>query len=195
MANDHFMQSLKTARNYGLSEFLEIIGELSQESTKKGKLDRKTKELITLGIALAKDCHRCIAIHTEAAKKLGTTDFELQQVRKVALYTLACPSHSKESELRKAWEDSWQIFSMSKGCEQAHCRELIGLGIALVKQRSKLIEMHVARAIEFGATPEEIFEVMPIALLMDGAPALSQIPQLIGALEQTQAHLTSEKAA
>ena len=50
-----FMDSLKKARTYGLGEFLEIIGELSQESTKKGVIDRKHKELITLGIALAKD--------------------------------------------------------------------------------------------------------------------------------------------
>jgi hypothetical protein len=34
---------------------------------------------------------------------------------------------------------------------------------------------------------------MPIALLMDGAPALSQIPQLVYALEQAQ-HLTTEEA-
>ncbi|MGB8240905.1 MAG: carboxymuconolactone decarboxylase family protein, partial [Azonexus sp.] len=61
-----------------------------------------------------------------------------------------------------------------------------GLGIALVKQDSRLIELHTEGALEHGATPEEIFEVMPIALLMDGAPALSQIPHLVYALEQAQ---------
>jgi hypothetical protein len=35
MVDTDFMQSLKRARTYGLGEFLEIIGELSQESTKK----------------------------------------------------------------------------------------------------------------------------------------------------------------
>jgi AhpD family alkylhydroperoxidase len=107
MIEPSFMDSLKKARTYGLGEFLEIIGELSQESTKKGIIDRKHKELITLGIALAKGCHRCIEIHTDAALK-------------------------------------------------------------------------------YGSTPEEVFEVMPIALLMDGAPALSQIPHLVAALEQVQ---------
>jgi hypothetical protein len=53
MIDNDFMESLKRARTYGLGEFLEIIGELSQESTKKGILDRKHKELITLGMALA----------------------------------------------------------------------------------------------------------------------------------------------
>ncbi|QQZ30443.1 carboxymuconolactone decarboxylase family protein [Thiothrix subterranea] len=185
MVDNDFIASLKRARTYGLGEFLEIIGELSQESTKKGALDRKHKELITLGIALAKDCHRCIDIHTQAALKLGATDTEMLQVRRVALYSQASPEHHN-TELWKAWVDSWREFSLSKGCIDRRCRELVGLGIALVQQDARLIDMHVKAAREFGASPEEIFEVMPIALLMDGAPALSQIPQLVHAIEQSE---------
>ena len=44
------------------------------------------------------------------------------------------------------------------------------------------------------STPEEIFEVMPIALLMDGAPALSQIPQLVHALDLAQAATQAQAA-
>lgn len=185
MVDHDFIQSLKRARSYGLGEFLEIIGELSQESTKKGVLDRKQKELITLGIALAKDCHRCIDIHTEAALQLGATETEMLQVRRVALYLQASPEQH-QGDLWQAWSDSWREFSLSKGCMDRRCRELVGLGIALVQQDSHLINMHVKAAREFGASAEEIFEVMPIALLMDGAPALSQIPQLVHALEQHQ---------
>jgi AhpD family alkylhydroperoxidase len=183
MTDSGFMDSLKKARTYGLGEFLELIGELSQESTKKGALDRKQKELITLGIALAKGCHRCIEIHTDAAIRLGVTETEIHQVRKVALYTQASPEH-RHADLWHAWADSWREFSLSKGCIDRRCRELVGLGIALVEQDKVLIEMHTNAALEFGATPEEIFEVMPIALLMDGAPALSQIPHLVHAIER-----------
>jgi AhpD family alkylhydroperoxidase len=185
MTDQNFSSSLKKARTYGLGEFLEIIGELSQESTKKGSIDRKNKELITLGMALAKGCHRCIDIHHDAATKMGATDIEIQQVRKVALYTQASPEH-RHLALWTAWTDSWREFSLSKGCIDRRYRELVGLGIALVKQNSRLIELHTEGALEHGATPEEIFEVMPIALLMDGAPALSQIPHLVHALEQAQ---------
>lgn len=194
MTEPSFMDSLKKARTYGLGEFLEIIGELSQESTKKGMLDRKHKELITLGIALAKGCHRCIDIHTEAAVRLGASDTEIQQVRKVALYTQASPEQ-RHGELWQAWSDSWREFSLSKGCIDRRCRELVGLGIALVQQDARLIAMHTNAAMEYGATPEEIFEVMPIALLMDGAPALSQIPQLVQALEQAQQDPMAAQAA
>jgi AhpD family alkylhydroperoxidase len=195
MKQPSFMESLKTARHYGLGEFLEIIGELSQESTKKGVLDRKQKELITLGIALAKGCHRCIDIHTEAALKMGATETELQQVRKIALYTQASPEHRHSHDLWHAWSDSWREFSLSKGCLDHHCRELIGLGIAIVQQDVRLIELHVKGALSYNASPEEIFEVMPIALLMDGAPALSQIPQLVYALEQAQQAEVAEAVA
>ncbi|WP_020393668.1 carboxymuconolactone decarboxylase family protein [Thiolinea disciformis] len=187
-----FTESLKKARNYGLGEFLEIIGELSQESTKKGLLDRKQKELITLGMALAKQCRRCVDIHTEVAKRLGASDHELLQVRKTALFLLASPEH--QTELWHAWKDSWREFSLSKGCMDRRCRELIGLGIALIHQQARLIELHVEAALDYGASPEEIFEVMPIALLMDGAPALSQIPYLVYALERAQQHLLVSEA-
>ena len=188
-----FMDSLKKARTYGLGEFLEIIGELSQESTKKGVIDRKHKELLTLGIALAKDCHRCIDIHTDAAIRMGATETEMLQVRKVALYTQASPEY-RQTELWQAWAGSWREFSLSKGCIDRRCRELVGLGIAIVKQEARLIEMHTQAAMEYGATPEEIFEVMPIALLMDGAPALSQIPQLVHALDLAQAATQAQAA-
>jgi AhpD family alkylhydroperoxidase len=106
------------------------------------------------------------------------------QVRRVALYIQASPEHH-DTDLWKAWMDSWREFSISKGCIDRRCRELVGLGIALVQQDAHLIDMHVKAAREFGASPEEIFEVMPIALLMDGAPALSQIPHLVKALENS----------
>ena len=61
---------------------------------------------------------------------------------------------------------------------------LFGLGIALVRQEEEQINLHVKGALECGAGVEAVYEVMPIALLMDGAPALSQIPYLVKAVEK-----------
>ena len=175
-----FIESIKKARSYGLEEFLEIMSELSQESTKKGHIERKCKELITLGIALSKDCHRCIQIHTSEALRLGASETELEQVRKIVLFLNASPHDN--AQLWEAWEDAWHVFVLGKGpIIQAH-RELIGLAIALVNQRPQLIELHIKCALQYGVSTQQIFEVMPIALLMDGAPALSQIPHLVGAV-------------
>lgn len=174
--------AFKKAREYGIGEYLELLGELSQESTKKGILDRKTKELITLGIALAKGCHRCISIHTDAAKKLGAKNKELREVNKLLLFTNASPG-CNSLELWDEWKDSWMSFSSAKGpIDRAH-RELIALGIAMVRQQGAHIDLHTRAALKQGAKANEIFEVVPIALLMDGAPVLSQIPRLVDAID------------
>lgn len=176
-----FLQAIKRARSYGIGEFLEIIGELSQESTKKGLLSRKTKELITFGIALNKQCERCICIHADDAKQLGATEKELEQVRKISLFMRSTPD--KDEHLWKSWKSSWKQFVLAKGTIPHRDRELIALGISIVMQHKKHIHLHTSRAMELGHGGAEVVEVLPIALLMDGAPALSQIPYLMKAIE------------
>jgi AhpD family alkylhydroperoxidase len=186
---DSFKKSLTRAREYGLEEFLEIISEMSQVSTRKGIIDRKDKELITLGMALTKKCRRCIDIHTKEAIRLHVMPGELNQVRKIALFLKASPLEG--GEMWESWEDSWREYVLGRGPIRHHVRELIALGIALVEQRRDHIHLHARAALEFGAPPEEIFEVMPIALLMDGAPALSQIPHLVDALDNPPIAMTA----
>jgi AhpD family alkylhydroperoxidase len=53
------------------------------ESTKA--LDTKTKELISLGIAVAVRCEPCIVWHTGAAVKAGATEEEILDTIKVAV--------------------------------------------------------------------------------------------------------------
>jgi hypothetical protein len=38
-------------------------------------------------------------------------------------------------------------------------------------------------ALDTGATIEQVYELIPIILLMDGAPTLSQIPRLVNCYE------------
>ena len=178
---DAFLTSLKSAKHYGLGEFLEIIGELSQESTKKGNVDRLTKELITFGIALAKGCKRCIKIHKKAARQLKATPAEIEQVKRTWLFLKASPGN--DEELWDSWQQSWLLFVLGKSELKHYEIELIALGIALIKQSSPHIKLHTANALEYGATKQQVFEVMPLALLMDGAPALSQIPRLVKAID------------
>jgi AhpD family alkylhydroperoxidase len=181
MTTESFSSFIKKAQNYGMAEFLEIMGELAQESTKKGRLSRVTKELITLGIALHKQCNRCIQIHTTDARKLGAKKKDITQVQKIALFMKATP---EKEELWEAWRDSWIEFSLSKGKLEHHERELIALAIGLVMRNEKQITLHAKEALKSHASPEEVFEVVPIALLMDGAPVLSQIPTVVKAVTE-----------
>lgn len=180
------IDAMARARHYGIGEYLELLGELSQECHRKGQLERKIKEFITLGMALAKGCHRCIDIHTQSAKQLGAKKNELRELYKVLLFTNACPDEKRES-LWDEWRVSWQVFAGTPGPIESPHRELIALGIALVRQQPRLIELHTKAAYRAGISAEAIFEVMPIALLMDGAPALSQIPHLVAVVEKLTA--------
>ena len=175
----------RKAGQYGLQEFLEIMGELSQESIKKGRLSRLQKELITLGVALFKNCHRCIDIHRHAAETLHATDDETSLIKKVILFMNAAP-HG-DSELWSDWVDSWNNYSYSRKPERQRLREMTALAIAIVKQHEKQIELHMTTAMATGVVIEEIFEVVPIVLLMDGAPTLSQIPHIVGCYEKLSA--------
>lgn len=184
---DNTAHFLHKAGNYGFQEFLEIMGELSQESTKKGLLTRLQKELITLGLAMYKDCHRCIDIHSQSAKALHATEKNFNLVRTILLFVKATP-HG-DSELWDSWVKSWNSYSFSKNNEKRQLREMIALSIAIVKQHKKQIELHLKGALDIGVSIEEIFEIVPIVLLMDGAPTLSQIPRIVQGYERyTEEH-------
>ena len=191
--DESFKRAIHKIRGYGLGEFLEIVSELSQESTKKGVLNRLTKELITLGLALSKHCKRCIDIHTAEARRLGASADDLNQVRKIVLFLNAAPWH--DDLMWDSWESSWREFSLARGPIQHHVRELIALAIGIQRQHEGQLCLHAREALKFGAKPEELIELLPLVLLMDGAPALSQIPLVVRAIEryeQTQADARSQ---
>ena len=184
MATENTTQFMQKAGDYGLQEFLEIMGELSQESTKKGLLTRQQKELITLGIALYKSCHRCISIHSAEAKRLEASELQFGQVKKVLFFMIATP-HG-DSELWDDWVINWKDYSYSKVNERRQLREMVALAIAIVMQHEKQIELHLTAALDVGVTIEQVFEIVPLVMLMDGAPTLSQIPRLLTCYEQYQ---------
>ena len=49
-----------------------------------GALDKTTKELIAVAVALTTQCQYCLTIHSEAARGAGATDAELAEVTYVA---------------------------------------------------------------------------------------------------------------
>jgi AhpD family alkylhydroperoxidase len=80
-------------------KLLKAIGELGHEApallegykaldgaaAKGGALDAKTRELISLAVAVTTRCDGCIAVHTAAAKKAGATREELAEALSVAV--------------------------------------------------------------------------------------------------------------
>jgi len=58
---------------------------LSGAGAKTGHLEPKTRELIALAVAISLRCDGCIAVHVEAARKLGVTEEELAEALGVAV--------------------------------------------------------------------------------------------------------------
>lgn len=65
---------------------------LHQAAIKPGALDTKTKELESLGIAIAVRCEGCIVQHTKAAIKAGATREEVAETVEVAIMMGGGPS-------------------------------------------------------------------------------------------------------
>lgn len=58
----------------------------------EGALNKKTKELIAIAIAVANRCDGCIGFHTKALVELGVTEQELAETLGVAIFMGGGPS-------------------------------------------------------------------------------------------------------
>ena len=58
---------------------------LSAANSKTGKLDEKTRQLISLACAVTTRCDGCIVVHTDAALRAGATKEEISESLGVAV--------------------------------------------------------------------------------------------------------------
>lgn len=68
------------------------FNELAGAATKTNVLDKKAKEFVALGIAVATRCDGCIGFHTKTLKSLGATREEIGEVLSMAIYMGGGPS-------------------------------------------------------------------------------------------------------
>jgi AhpD family alkylhydroperoxidase len=76
----------------GSPEVMKAFSSLAQAACAAKALDRKTKELIALGIAVAVRCDDCIGFHVKAALEQGASEEEVTEVLGMAIYMGAGPS-------------------------------------------------------------------------------------------------------
>ena len=87
------------------------------------------------------------------------------------------------SSLRHAIPDTWAGFvslhgaAMAEGQVTTAVKEAVALAISVVKRCDGCIAYHAKAAAKAGATPEEIAEVLGVALLMDGGTASVYAPR------------------
>jgi len=67
-------------------------------------LDRKTKELIALGMSITAQCKYCVGVHTQKCLDSGATDAEIIDVCHVAMAMGGGPAMTYIAEVHKALE-------------------------------------------------------------------------------------------
>lgn len=97
-------KSLKTLHQ-DTPKLMQGFGQLSQAALEDGVLDKKTKELIALAIAVEKRCDDCIAFHTKALVKLGASLKEIEEVLGVAVMMGGGPSLMYSAHVIEAFNE------------------------------------------------------------------------------------------
>lgn len=88
-----------------MPELMAGFSALSQAATKEGALNKKTKELIAMALAVANHCPGCIGFHSQALVKLQTSREELLETLAMAIYMGGGPSLMYAAEALEAFEE------------------------------------------------------------------------------------------
>lgn len=78
---------------------------IHQAASKDGVLNKKTKELIAMALAVANHCQGCIGFHAQTLVKLDTTREELLETLSMAIYMGGGPSLMYAAEALEAFEE------------------------------------------------------------------------------------------
>jgi AhpD family alkylhydroperoxidase len=95
------------------------------------------------------------------------------------LHELEEPAES----LRRATPDVWSRFTalheaaMADGAVPRHTKEAVALAISAIKRCDGCIARHAQAAERAGASPEEVAELLGVAVLMDGGTASVYAPR------------------
>jgi len=88
-----------------MPEVMAGFSAISQAASKDGALDKKTKELIAMALAVANHCPGCIGFHAQTLIKLKTSREELLETLGMAIYMGGGPSLMYAAEALEAFEE------------------------------------------------------------------------------------------
>jgi AhpD family alkylhydroperoxidase len=75
---------------------------------------------------------------------------------------------------------------MKEGALSVREKELIALGIGLAHRCTPCINLHVQGCLKAGATREQVLEAAGVAVVMQGGPAFTHVPEVLAALDHLQ---------
>jgi AhpD family alkylhydroperoxidase len=81
---------------------------LTKAAQSAGALDKKTKELLALAIAVATHCEGCIAYHARGALRTGATRQEVAEALAVAIQMGGGPNANYAADALRAFDQFWE---------------------------------------------------------------------------------------
>ena len=88
-----------------IPDVFKAFGEISRAAQRPGALDRKTKELIALAIAVGGRCDACIAYHARGAGKAGASRQEIAEALAVAIQMGGGPAVNSATDALRAFDE------------------------------------------------------------------------------------------
>ena len=88
----------------GTPDVMKSFSAMAAAATATGALDTKTKELMTMAIAVAIRCDGCVAFHAKAALQHGATREEIMETMGLAIYMGAGPSLMYAAQAVEAYD-------------------------------------------------------------------------------------------
>ena len=76
---------------------------------------------------------------------------------------------------------------MKEGALSVREKELIATGIALAQRCAPCIKLHVQGCVKAGESREQILDAAGVAVMMQGGPAFTHVPEVIAALDHLEA--------
>ena len=91
-----------------IPQVMTSFASLSQAATKDSALDKKTKELIAMALAVANHCPACLGFHAQSLVKLNTSREEFVDMLGMAIYMGGGPSLMYAAQALSAFEEAGQ---------------------------------------------------------------------------------------
>jgi AhpD family alkylhydroperoxidase len=84
---------------------MQAFSSMGKAATEEKALDKKTKELIAIALAVANHCEGCIGFHVQTLVKLGVSREALVEALGMAIYMGGGPSVMYAAEALRAFAD------------------------------------------------------------------------------------------
>lgn len=89
----------------GSPEFLSAFMNFKDEAEKGSVLDKKTKKLIAIALAIAEKCEWCVSLHVKEALDAGASPAEIMEASLVAVLMGGAPSLMFAQNVMKAVDE------------------------------------------------------------------------------------------